>query len=680
MAAALATTGWAGPAAHVQAPPSAFVSAGPLLAGDGVAWAERTGDRTVVKLWRGGTVSAIYAGADHGVRLAASEALVAVQPLTEPSSYGPVRLLVGAPGGRLWPLEFRGCRGRFEVSGAAVAYQSGCREHSSVVTVRRVDPATGAFEDVHSVYLTGDGATFDFDGDWLAWERRDEVVVTNVPAKRDVYTVPVRNPHAIAAPWETSFDVGPDGRLAVVSRAPGERWWGIALFWRGKLVRRLDLAVVGTYGPRPVRLDRGRLLAEHAVTTSPAGRLLASEIVDADLRGRVKPLARYGDARRARPEADVAFSGGRAAWLVTAVRSRARGCPELSCVDREVGEQQIVLVPGPRSRPQVVAHIALDRYQYFEPRETERSVVAGPRLVRGGVAWIERLGHESALRTWLGGSPAVAYWNAETPLAAADRAVAFRLSTAGTPGGRYQELEPDLFGCMSPRAGRIDADGDLVVYTRCRREHNVVLYDVVRRRVVEELAIRRYCCSDLAVAGRYLAWASGLGNVVTVYDRIRRRIAYRAYLGAPDYLAAIDLQRDGTLAVAHAGRIVWFSRAQPRPHEVPIRALQPPRLRLVDDRLLTLERRPAGAALVLLDLRGRRRVVAGFGGRTSTAAEFDFDGRRVTWAEERVNRSEPCETACSYVAGELSIRLTTSPSAPPRDILRVPFEGRRPPS
>jgi hypothetical protein len=133
---------------------------------------------------------------------------------------------------------------------------------------------------------------------------------------------------------------------------------------------------------------------------------------------------------------------------------------------------------------------------------------------------------------------------------------------------------------------------------------------------------------------------------VFVFDRLGKRIAYRARVG-PAGIGLdfdFDVQRDGKLAVAfrlvevaQAGptTIGWFSRSEPRLHLLPSRG-RDTRIGIAGDRIVFERlRSPSKSELVVSDLAGRARVFARFGGKTRLRG-FDFDGRRLGWASDRI--------------------------------------------
>ncbi len=169
-----------------------------------------------------------------------------------------------------------------------------------------------------------------------------------------------------------------------------------------------------------------------------------------------------------------------------------------------------------------------------------------------------------------------------------------------------------------------------------------------------------------------------------------RRTSYSTRIGPEgiDVDLGFDLQRDGKLAVSY--RLVEFARAGPA--TIAWRSLSSTRLHLLnlrarDTRLviagsrIAFERYVTGksGALVVADLAGRARTIARFA-PPRRLRDFDFDGRRVTWASDRVTRTRtdcpppgqgrPC---VQRESGMTTIWLQAFPTGKPRVLARLPF-------
>jgi hypothetical protein len=193
-------------------------------------------------------------------------------------------------------------------------------------------------------------------------------------------------------------------------------------------------------------------------------------------------------------------------------------------------------------------------------------------------------------------------------------------------------------------------DGGIAAYLEldCTRQRlRVVVRDVAhngRPRVLHDAALAGGCCRDIAVAGRYVAWSDA--SDVVVYDRRTHRRAYRARIGRVgshvDF--KFDLGRDGRLGVAFPLRelaqagpiaIAWLSPSAPRLHLLPFRGSDT-NIRIAGGRIafhhFVGEKR---SALVVTDLHRQSRTFARFA-QPVRLRGFDFDGRRLTWASDRV--------------------------------------------
>ena len=197
------------------------------------------------------------------------------------------------------------------------------------------------------------------------------------------------------------------------------------------------------------------------------------------------------------------------------------------------------------------------------------------------------------------------------------------------------------------------------------------------------------CCSDVEIAGRFVAWNER--STVVVYDRVTRRTAYRARIGPAGIGVDLgfDLQADGKLGVAYrlvevarAGpaNVAWLSPASPRPHLLRLKAADT-RIRIAGDQL-AFERyvSPQTGTLVAVDLAGHVRPIARFISPVRSRGGIDFDGRRITWASDLVadtrtdcpppGQGRPCVLR---ETGVTTIWLEDLASGKPRVVARLPF-------
>jgi hypothetical protein len=348
----------------------------------------------------------------------------------------------------------------------------------------------------------------------------------------------------------------------------------------------------------------------------------------------------------------------------------------------------------------------------------------GPELAGGSLVWTEAVGGAGSLHRWAPRrGERVVYRSGSLSLgrrlAASPTLVAFARgypSCAPEPGVVCPQAEDVLVGppagpfrtlvrartCSLPTAGRAFAlDDGVAAYLEldCARDRiRVVVRDVARRGrpiVLHEGAVSSGCCRDVAIAGRYVAW-SDRGDVV-IYDWPARRLGYRARLRRDgiDVDVGFDLQLDGKLAVAYRpvefGRtgprtVAWFSRSEPRAHLLPLRG-RSTRVRIAGDRI-ALERYVTAttSALVVADLAARTRTVARFAPPVRLRGGFDFDGRRIAWASDRVTATrEDCpppgqgRPCILRETGTTSVWLRPRLGAVPRRVARLSFDDQPPP-
>jgi hypothetical protein len=359
-------------------------------------------------------------------------------------------------------------------------------------------------------------------------------------------------------------------------------------------------------------------------------------------------------------------------------------------------------------------------------RPNSRVLLYGPVLAGRAVVWLERRGGEAVLeRAVPGRRPDVllrqALRNASLDDLAASRAVVAlerhtmvcppptppvaysctdqREVLGGAPSGRLRVLSAsdDCGGGSINVSPSVDVSGDLVVLGEnvCvspgnrRRLVVVVRPDRPGRSVLCEAEVPQgppRCRGDARIAGRFVAWSEGQDAVV-VYDRLRRRVAYRPLLPR---VQSFDLEADGRLAAAYYSQgleggasVAW--RTRQAGGVLPFRAKISDRsravVRIARDRIL-VERvlSPTASALVLSDLRGRTKRLARFASPVRREGDFDFDGGRVTWASTRITSTKlecpppgigaPCVRTAS---GVTTVWLENAAGGTRRAVARLAF-------
>jgi hypothetical protein len=250
---------------------------------------------------------------------------------------------------------------------------------------------------------------------------------------------------------------------------------------------------------------------------------------------------------------------------------------------------------------------------------------------------------------------------------------------------------------MATLGNTIALDGGVAAYLEvdCAAQRmQVVVRDVGhsgRPLIVRDAALSSGCCRDVAIAGRFVAWSDK--NDVVVYDRLARRFAYRARIGPEAGIGVdlgFDLQRDGKVAVSYRlvevartgpTTIAWLAPSAPSLHLLPLRGSDT-RIRLAGDRI-AVERflTPTTSVLVVADLAGQARRVAGFAPPLRLLGRFDFDGTRIAWATDRVTsnrvdcpppgQGRPCVLR---ETGVTSIWVRAAAGGAPRLVARLPFD------
>ncbi len=350
--------------------------------------------------------------------------------------------------------------------------------------------------------------------------------------------------------------------------------------------------------------------------------------------------------------------------------------------------------------------------------DAPRVLWQGPVLAGDRVAWEEEAGAKGSLRLWTRGPGERVVYSSDSldlgrPLAASADLLAFQRSypscppqpnvvcpqaqdaLAGRPTGPFKTLVP-RHTCFASTGSALAVDAGVSAYLEPDCAHDrvrVVVRDVAHDRrplVLRDAAVTGTCCSDVAIAGRFVAW-NDRGHVV-VYDRVSRRRAYRATMraaGAPGLELGFDLQPDGKLAVAFrlievagVGRttVAWFSRSEPHSHVLPLRG-RSTLVRIAGDRI-AFERFSSAkkGALVVADLTDRVQTVARFAPPLRLRSGFDFDGRQIVWAQDRITATrEDCpppgqgRPCVLRETGVTTIWLRAIPAGSSHLVERLPF-------
>ena len=253
-----------------------------------------------------------------------------------------------------------------------------------------------------------------------------------------------------------------------------------------------------------------------------------------------------------------------------------------------------------------------------------------------------------------------------------------------------------------------DVDSSAIVFSEhvCRRgaeRARVVLRWLPRGPEVElaNLPAKAYCCGDVRIAGRFVAWAAG--KAIVVYDVVARRTAYRAGLPKGSQRALdFDLTDDGRLVVAidnrrgivdedqvPIGKLFRFAPGAPAPRARSIggqarldwygRRLRIGGGRLLYDRALTAKT----SELVFVDRAGRRRRLAFFHPGERLVGDLDLTPERIAWASRRDTQvRQTCNIErCTYVADGVITVWTArlgGPGIRRTQIARRPYSGLSP--
>ena len=346
-----------------------------------------------------------------------------------------------------------------------------------------------------------------------------------------------------------------------------------------------------------------------------------------------------------------------------------------------------------------------------------RELWQGPVLAGDAVVWGEQADATASLHLWAPrGGERVVYsdqrLNLTGTLAASPTRLAFERSypscapqpnvvcpqaqdaLAGPSAGPFTTLAPPRTCSVATIGNELAVDGGVAAYLepRCGGDGMRVLVRDVAHHGRSILLADTAGAGDVAIAGRYVAWSDRRGGDVVVYDRLARRVSYRARVSpgaAVDVDLGLDVQRDGKLAVsyrpievARAGptAVAWLSPSAPRPHVLPLRGSDT-RVRIADDRIAFVRFLTAKtSALVVADLAGRARTVARFVPPVRFRSGFDFDGRAVAWASDRVTatrvdcpppgQGRPCVLRES---GLTTIWRRAEPTGGAHVVARLPF-------
>ncbi|MFN2468895.1 MAG: hypothetical protein ABR521_12275 [Gaiellaceae bacterium] len=277
-------------------------------------------------------------------------------------------------------------------------------------------------------------------------------------------------------------------------------------------------------------------------------------------------------------------------------------------------------------------------------------------LTAGGLAWNDGEWETGlALRRVRAGKPLLVERNAEIKAGSRQALVAWRNGLVVGPAGGPLSRLPDADCGLDPRHV-VDARGSLVAVGCESVGPRILVLDVLTgvQEVVDTSVIGPDCCTAVQVAGRFLAWAEwGHHNRLTVYDRVSKRVRYRAAPNAGEF----DLQEDGKVVVARTRprdprfqQLEWYSPAEPRPHLLAVALSRGYRghVRLANDRIVAVAARGREGYrgdLVVVGLDGSRRTLARFGSyhEREQLAGFDYDGGRIAWGAVSLLMRRVCE-------------------------------------
>jgi hypothetical protein len=345
------------------------------------------------------------------------------------------------------------------------------------------------------------------------------------------------------------------------------------------------------------------------------------------------------------------------------------------------------------------------------PVPSER-LVQGPVLAGGRVVWDELVGGQESLRLGaLGSETRIVYRSSGDDrvgqwLAASASRLAFERvgptcppqpgfvcpqawdTLAGRLTGPFRALAPRERCFSSWTSSPLAADGHTLAQKRLScgtpGEVRVVVYDLRTgdRRTIASLPGQRGCCAGVAIAGRYVAWAQGWDSSLVVFDLRADRIAYHVRVGeplGPDRIAGLDVEADGKSVVTTTkGRVLWAG-LDGRAHRFRLHA-SGPLVRMARGRIVVGRKEAGGGtALVLADLAGRTSTIARPAAPSHLRGDFDFDGRRVTWASDRISESHvDCPPRgimrpCIVRESGLTTIWLASAGGRPQPVARLPF-------
>ena len=352
--------------------------------------------------------------------------------------------------------------------------------------------------------------------------------------------------------------------------------------------------------------------------------------------------------------------------------------------------------------------------------DQSRVLWQGPALAGDAVVWGEAAGTTGSLHEWTRRSGERVLYRSDSlalgrPLAASRTLIAFERTypsckpqpnfacpqaedvLVGPPRGPFRTLVRPRT-CITATSGNTAAlDEGVAAYLEvdCAEQQTKVLVRDVghsgKPLILRDAMLSSGRCQDVRIAGRFVAWTER--NEVFVYDRLARRLAYRARIGPAagiDVDFGLDLQRDGKIVVSYRlvefaraipTTIAWVSPSAPRLHVLPLRGSDT-RIRIAGDRIAFERfRTPTTSVLVVADLTGRARSVGNFAPPVSLHGRFDFDGRHVTWASEHVTSSRmDCpppgqERPCvRRETGVTSLWIRAAAGGTPRLVARLRFD------
>ena len=231
------------------------------------------------------------------------------------------------------------------------------------------------------------------------------------------------------------------------------------------------------------------------------------------------------------------------------------------------------------------------------------------------------------------------------------------------PGEDVQSLPRHDTDCgFSPGGHHVDVDRGKVALSgpycvpqcappycrpQCGPCWRIAIDDIGDRKPPRTLVHKSDGRDEVRIAGNFIAARSG--RTATVYDVRSGEVVYRA--GLPSDFSRIDLQADGKMVAVWllpgGSRAAWYSPEEPRKHVLPLRPVlyheheehhQRVLVRMAEDRVaFESELSPGRSALVVAGLDGRVvEEVARFDKSQLRVRDFDFDGKRLTWASQEV--------------------------------------------